>query len=92
MLIDEGKTSEAETLLRQAVTEVHAVPFPLTAWQIAEPEIALGSALAASGHTAEAEKFLHEFEPRLKGYPEVALRRQILERAEQATKRLIIKS
>ena len=88
VLIDEGKTAEAETMLRQAVTEVHAVPFPLPAWQIAEPEIALGCVLAANGHNAEAEKLLHDSEPRLKGYPEAALGRQILERVNQARKRL----
>jgi hypothetical protein len=89
VLIDEGKTTEAEPLLRQAVTEIHAVPFPLPAWQIAEPEIALGAALAAEGHSAEAEKLLRDFEPLMKGYPEAALGRQITERAEQARKKLV---
>jgi tetratricopeptide (TPR) repeat protein len=86
VLIDEGKTTEAETLLRQAVTESHAVTFPLTAWQIAEPEIALGADLVAEGHLTEAEKLLRDFEPRLKNYPEAALGRQIIERGERARK------
>jgi serine/threonine-protein kinase len=89
VLIDEGKTTEAEPLLRQAVTEIHAVPFPLPAWQIAEPELALGAALATEGHSAEAEKLLRDFEPLMKGYPEAALGRQITERAEQARKKLV---
>jgi tetratricopeptide (TPR) repeat protein len=90
VLVDEGKYSEAEALLRQAVTEVHAVPFPLTEWQVAEPEIALAAALSANGKKAEAEKLLNGFEARLKGYPEAALHRQIVERAEQARKRLAV--
>ncbi|MFZ3339878.1 MAG: serine/threonine-protein kinase [Terriglobales bacterium] len=88
VLTDEGKNSEAETLLRQAVAEVQAVSFPLPAWQIAEPEIALGAALAAEGHSAEAEKLLRGYERRLNGYPQAAIRRQIIERAERAWKTL----
>ncbi|HUO15386.1 MAG TPA: serine/threonine-protein kinase [Verrucomicrobiae bacterium] len=82
VLIDEGKPSEAEPVLHQAVSEIHAVPFPLTAWQVAEPEIALGVAVAAVGQNTEAAKLLHEFEPRLRNYPEMALYRQILRRAQ----------
>ena len=88
VLIDEGKIREAEALLRQAVAEVHAVPFPLTQWQIAEAEISLGAALAASGHSGEAEKFLNDPESRLKGYPQAALHRQIIQRTETARKRI----
>ena len=44
-----SSVTEAETLLREAVAKLHAVPFPLTAWQTAEPEIALGVVLADSG-------------------------------------------
>jgi tetratricopeptide (TPR) repeat protein len=87
VLNDEGKTAEAETLLQQAVAEVHAVPFPVTAWQIAEPEVALGAVLAGSGRRAEGDKLLHDPESRLKDYPEAALHRQILERAERAKSR-----
>src|SRR5579871_3603115 len=88
VLTDEGKTAEAEQLLRQAVSEIHAVPFPLTQWQFAEAEIALGAALAQGGHAAEAEKLLRNPEERLKGYPLAALRRQILERAARAAKKI----
>ena len=55
VLTDEGKFAEAETLLREAVAELHAVPFPLTAWQTAEPEIALGVVLADEGKKAEGK-------------------------------------
>lgn len=85
VLIDEGKTAEAVTLLRQAIKEIHDVAFSLTAWQIAEPEIALGAALAASGQNAEAEKLLKDSASRLKGYPEATLHRQILARAQHAS-------
>jgi len=87
-LIDEEKTTEAETLLRKAVVDIRAVPFPLTSWQVAEAEIALGCALAANAHSAEAERLLRDPEARLKGYPEAALHQQILQRAEAAKKRL----
>jgi serine/threonine-protein kinase len=86
VLIDEGKTTEAEMLLQQAVAEIHAMPFPLTAWQTAEAEIALGVALAAERHGDEAAKLLNDLEFRLKGYPEAALHRQILQRAANAKK------
>lgn len=88
MLIDEGKIAEAETLLRKAVGDIHAVPFPLTSWQVAEAEIALGCALAKNAHSAEGERLLHDPEARLKGYPEAALHQQILHRAEASKKRL----
>ena len=84
VLVDEGKAAEAEPLLRSAVTEIHAVPFPVTAWQVAEVEIALGAALAASGHRADAEKLLRDPEARLKGYSEAAVLRRIVARAEAA--------
>ncbi len=83
-LVDEGKSAEAEPLLRQAVTEIHAVTFPLVPWQIAEAEIALGDSLAANGHTEQARALLRDPGSRLKGYPEAALRRQIIRRAELA--------
>jgi len=70
------------------VAEIHAEPFPVTGWQIAEPEIALGVALATRGRRAEAEKLLHDPESRLKDYPEAALVHQILQRAERVKKRL----
>jgi eukaryotic-like serine/threonine-protein kinase len=88
VLLDEGKTKDAETLLRRAVTEIHAVSFPVMPWQVGETEIALGTALAASGHKTEAEKLLHDPESQLKGYPEAALLRQILHRAEKAKRQL----
>ena len=88
VLIDEGKTEEAETLLRQAVKEIHAIPFPLTTWQIAEPEIALGSALVDGGKAGEAEKLLHDVSSRLTDYPEAALHRKILNRAEASRHKL----
>jgi len=88
VLTDEGKTAEAEQLLRQAVSAIHAVPFPLPAWQLAETEIALGAALAQQGHVAEAEKLLRDPESRLKSYPSAARRRQILQRAEKAAKKI----
>jgi len=88
VLTDEGKTAEADQLLRQAVSEIHAVPFPLTEWQFGEAEIALGTALAQGGHAAEAQKLLRDPEYRLKGYPSAALRRQILQRAAKAAKRI----
>ncbi|HZR57474.1 MAG TPA: serine/threonine-protein kinase [Terriglobales bacterium] len=90
VLSDEGKTAEAEALLRQAVAEIHAVSFPVTTWQTAEAEIGLGIVLAGSGHADEAEKLLDDSNSRLKGYPEAALRRQILGRAERAKKRASI--
>ncbi len=89
VLVDEHKTREAEALLRQAVAEVHAVPFPLTQWQIAEAEIALGASLAQKGQTAEAQKLLDNAEARLKGYPLAALRRSILLRAQDAAKKSV---
>ena len=88
ILTDEGKAGEAEPLLRQALAEVHAVPFPLTQWQVAEVEIGLGAALAEEGHTAEAQKLLENPEVRLRGYPLAALRRSILLRAQKAQKKL----
>jgi eukaryotic-like serine/threonine-protein kinase len=88
VLTDEGKTAEAEQLLRQAVSEIHAVPFPLTEWQFAEADIALGAALAQGGHASEAVKLLRDPESRLKNYPSAALRRQILQRASKATKKI----
>src|SRR5215472_4555050 len=88
VLTDEGKTAEAEQLLRQAVSAIHVVPFPLPAWQLAETEIALGAALAQQGHVAEAEKLLRDPESRLKSYPSAARRRQILQRAEKAAKKI----
>ncbi|HTS38085.1 MAG TPA: serine/threonine-protein kinase [Candidatus Solibacter sp.] len=87
VLIDEGKAGEAEPLLRKAVSEVHAIPFPLTVWQTAEAEIALGVALVDNGKRAEAEKLLRNPESRLPGYPLAALRRQILQRARTAPKK-----
>jgi eukaryotic-like serine/threonine-protein kinase len=81
VLVDAGKAAEAEPLLRSAVTEIHAVPFPVTTWQVAEAEIALGAALAANGHRAEADRLLRDPEARLKGYPEAAVLRKILSRA-----------
>ena len=86
-LLDQNKGVEAEALLRQAIAEIHAEPFPVTAWQIAEPEIALGVALAASGRRNEAEPMLRNAESRLKDYPEAALHRQILQRADSARAR-----
>ena len=86
VLVDEGKAAEAEPLLRQAVAEIHAVPFPVTAWQMGETEIALGTALTASGRSGEGEKLLRDSELRLKGYPQAALRRQILDRANKVKK------
>ena len=88
VLIDEGKSAEAEPLLGQATAEIHAVAFPLAVWQIAEPEIALGAALAAMGRLAEADKFLHGAESRLKNYPQAALHRQILERTQRTQARI----
>jgi serine/threonine-protein kinase len=88
VLTDEGKTAEAEPLLRQAVSEIRAVPFPLTEWQFAEAEIALGAALAQQGHFEEAEKLLGDPDSRLKNYPSAALRRQILQRAARAAKKI----
>ena len=87
VLLDEGKMTEAEPLLRQAVAEIHAVPFPVTPWQVAEPEIALGAALAETGHPAESDKLLRDLPSRLKDYPLASLRRQIVERAERAKRR-----
>jgi serine/threonine-protein kinase len=88
VLIDEGKSAEAEPLLRQATAEIHAVAFPLTVWQIAEPEIALGAALAAMGRPADADKLLRSAESRLRNYPQAALHRQILERTQRAQARI----
>lgn len=87
VLIDEGKAAEAATLLRQAAKEIHEVPFSLSAWQIAEPEIALGAALAAVGEMTEAERLLKNSDSRLKDYPEAALHRQILTRAQGASRK-----
>jgi serine/threonine-protein kinase len=83
VLIDEGKYRDAETLLRQAVAETHAVPFALPPWRMAEGEIALGTVLMAEGQVGEGGSLLHDPETRLKGYPQAALRRQILERAKR---------
>lgn len=82
-LIDEGKPAEAEKILRQALAETRAVPFPLAPWHMAEAEIALGAALADTRLSPEAEHLLHDPESRLKGYPDSALRHQILRRAEK---------
>ncbi len=87
VLIDEGKSAEAATLLRQATKEIHEVPFSLSAWQIAETEVALGAALAAAGQSTEAEKLLKDSDSRVKDYPEAALHRQILMRAQKALRK-----
>jgi hypothetical protein len=88
VLIDEGKPAEAEKLLRQALAETRAVPFPLAPWRMAEAEIALGAALADMGPTAEAEHLLHDPDSRLEGYPDSALRHQIVQRAKKFDKKL----
>jgi hypothetical protein len=86
VLIDEGKAAEAATLLRQAAKEIHEVPCSLSAWQIAEPE-ALGAALAAVGEMTEAERLLKNSDSRLKDYPEAALHRLILTRAQGGSRK-----
>lgn len=88
MLLDEGKVSEAEPLLREAVTSIHSVQFPLVPWQIAEAEIALGDCLAFKGRAAEAASLLRDPETRLQGYPQATLRREIIQRTARAEKQL----
>ena len=67
-LIDEGKPAEAEKILRQALAETCAVPFPLAPWHMAEAEIALGAA-GDTRLSPEAEHLLHDPESRLRGIP-----------------------
>jgi tetratricopeptide (TPR) repeat protein len=73
-LIAEGKPQLAEPVLREAVNSVHSEPFLLLAWQIAEPENALGVCLVKLGHTSEARPLLQHSRGPLKSYPELALR------------------
>ncbi len=81
VLIDQGKFKEAEAVLREGIEELHAVQFPLMPWQSAEAEIALGEADARTGRTDEAERLLHDTAAHMRGYPQAALQRQILQRA-----------
>lgn len=88
VLIDQGKVKEAEALLHQAVEGLHAVQFPLVSWQFAEAEIALGEADAGTGRVEEAERLLRGPATRMKGYPQAALQRQILQRAQFFSEKL----
>jgi len=81
-LTDEGKAALAEPILREAVNSSHVEPFPLLAWQIAEPENALGVCLAKLGRTAEAESMLQHSRVPLKSYPEPAMQRWMLQRGK----------
>jgi hypothetical protein len=74
--------------LHQAVEGLHAVQFPLVSWQFAEAEIALGEADAGTGRMEEAEPLLRGPATRMKGYPQAALQRQILQRAQFFSERL----
>ncbi len=75
-LIAEGKEALAETILRQAVDSAHAAKFRLPAWQIAEPESALGACLRALGRKQEAEQFIAQSQAGLQENPRPAFRRQ----------------
>ncbi|MGC1371244.1 MAG: serine/threonine-protein kinase [Candidatus Sulfotelmatobacter sp.] len=88
VLIDQRKFKEAEALLHQATEGLHAVQFPLMPWQFAEAEIALGEADARTGRTEEAERLLRNPAARMKGYPQAALQRQILQRAQFFSEKL----
>ena len=82
VLIDQGKFKEAQALLHQAVDGLHAVQFPLMPWQFAEAEIALGAADARTGRMEDSERLLRDPATRMEGYPQAALQRQILQRAQ----------
>jgi len=81
VLLDEQKTTQAESILREAAMAAHQSPFPLLPWQIAEAEIALGTCLAAEGKVQEGEKLIRQSEAPLHVDPVAALRQQSLQRA-----------
>jgi eukaryotic-like serine/threonine-protein kinase len=77
-LTAEGKPGIAEPILRDAVSSAHNEPFPLLAWQIAEPESALGVCLVEQGRASEAAPLLRNSGTAIQSYPERGLRRWIL--------------
>jgi eukaryotic-like serine/threonine-protein kinase len=77
-LTAEGKPKIAEAILRDAVSTAHKEPFRLLAWQIAEPESALGVCLAKQGRASEAVPWLRNSEAAVESHPERGLRRWIL--------------
>ena len=83
VLTVEGKTPEAEPLLQDAVHSVHASPFPLTPWQAAEAENALGACLMATGRHGAGESLIRSSLPLLRTHPQAALREQARRRSEK---------
>jgi tetratricopeptide (TPR) repeat protein len=76
-LMTEGRLSQAEPLLRDAVSGAHSAPFPLLPWQVAEAEVTYGVCLARLGRSAESKAALSGGVPALNTYPEAAMHRQI---------------
>jgi len=76
-LLTEGRLSQAEPLLRDAVSGAHSAPFPLLPWQVAEAEVTYGVCLARLGRSAESKAALSSGVPALNTYPEAAMHRQI---------------
>jgi tetratricopeptide (TPR) repeat protein len=80
VLIDEGRTGEAETLLRGASTSAHHSPFPLPPWQVAEADNALGACLAHMERRSEAFLLLRSSRTALKAHPQATIRKRDLAR------------
>ena len=80
VFMEEGKNSEAESLLRDAVSAARHSPFPLVAWQSAEAENALGACLARMGRMSEALPLLRNSQAALKAHPQMTFRTRALAR------------
>lgn len=76
VLVAQGELTKAEELLRRAVDSGHRAIHPLTPWQTAESENALGVCLAAEGRTSESAALIQRATHALSLHPQVPFRKQ----------------
>jgi tetratricopeptide (TPR) repeat protein len=77
-LTEEGKASEAEPLLREALAALNGEPFAVQPWQLADANTQLGICLRKLGRTRDGESLVKAGIPGLGLYPEPAVRRRSL--------------